>query len=309
MPIAQARRSLRWAVRRPPFNCCRNSRRAAGRASLRRPTTNMPRSVGRRMGGRGGGRARCAGGGGSRHRRQSQQSRWPPSCADRICSRCCRASATSSSTRALLMPFRTFRSLRKRGGRGCWSCARSESFMVLPACGSASRSAMRMTSANSRRRQVHGRCRERRSRSAAAPCVTMPGPRRRQRGLRADCVRLDDMVQSQGWRLVGGAPLFRLYETADALAAQEKLARSQIWSRVFAKKPTWLRLGLPGSEAEWSRLAEVASALARAGLRRRDAFRCDRRGRRARSRLSRDRARHLPECRALRDTPCGNHPT
>ncbi|MBR0876068.1 cobalamin biosynthetic protein CobC [Bradyrhizobium japonicum] len=75
--------------------------------------------------------------------------------------------------------------------------------------------------------------------------------------LARDCTRLDDIVESQGWRLVGGAPLFRLYETADALAAQEKLARSQIWSRVFAKQPTWLRLGLPGSEAEWTRLAEA----------------------------------------------------
>jgi cobalamin biosynthetic protein CobC len=75
--------------------------------------------------------------------------------------------------------------------------------------------------------------------------------------LARDCVRLDDIVQSQGWRLVGDAPLFRLYETPDALAAQEKLARSQIWSRVFAKEPAWLRLGLPGSEAEWTRLAEA----------------------------------------------------
>lgn len=72
-----------------------------------------------------------------------------------------------------------------------------------------------------------------------------------------DCVRLDDMVQSQGWRPVGGAPLFRLYETADAGAAQEKLARGRIWSRVFAQNPIWLRLGLPGVEAEWSRLAEA----------------------------------------------------
>ncbi|UPK29696.1 threonine-phosphate decarboxylase CobD [Bradyrhizobium sp. 195] len=75
--------------------------------------------------------------------------------------------------------------------------------------------------------------------------------------LAKDCVRLDDMARAQGWRLVGGTPLFRLYETPDALAAQEKLAHGHIWSRVFAQKPTWLRLGLPGSEAEWSRLAEV----------------------------------------------------
>jgi cobalamin biosynthesis protein CobC len=75
--------------------------------------------------------------------------------------------------------------------------------------------------------------------------------------LARDCVRLDEMTQAQGWRLVGGAPLFRLYETPDALAAQERLARGQIWSRVFTQQPTWLRLGLPGSEGEWTRFAEV----------------------------------------------------
>ncbi|MGY4369561.1 cobalamin biosynthetic protein CobC [Bradyrhizobium sp. LB1.3] len=75
--------------------------------------------------------------------------------------------------------------------------------------------------------------------------------------LARDCVRLDAMMQSQRWTLVGGTPLFRLYETPDALAAQETLARRQIWSRVFAREPTWLRLGLPGSESEWTRLAEA----------------------------------------------------
>lgn len=75
--------------------------------------------------------------------------------------------------------------------------------------------------------------------------------------LARDSLRLDDMVQSQGWRLVGGTPLFRLYEMPDALAAQEKLAQRHIWSRVFAQQPTWLRLGLPGAEFEWSRLAGV----------------------------------------------------
>jgi cobalamin biosynthetic protein CobC len=75
--------------------------------------------------------------------------------------------------------------------------------------------------------------------------------------LARDCVRLDGMVQSQGWTLVGGTQLFRLYETPDAPAAQEKLARRHIWSRVFAREPTWLRLGLPGGESEWTRLAEA----------------------------------------------------
>ncbi len=75
--------------------------------------------------------------------------------------------------------------------------------------------------------------------------------------LERDCERLDDMAQAQGWPLVGGTPLFRLYETPDARAAQEKLARGHIWSRVFAQRPTWLRLGLPGSETEWARLGEI----------------------------------------------------
>jgi cobalamin biosynthetic protein CobC len=75
--------------------------------------------------------------------------------------------------------------------------------------------------------------------------------------LAQDCVRLDEMAKGQGWRLAGGASLFRLYETPDALAAQEKLARQQIWSRVFAQNPTWLRLGLPGAKSEWTRLAAV----------------------------------------------------
>lgn len=78
--------------------------------------------------------------------------------------------------------------------------------------------------------------------------------------LAKDSIRLDDMAQAQGWTLVGGTPLFRLYETPDALAAQERLAGSQIWSRVFAQKPTWLRLGLPGNEAEWTRLGEAPRA-------------------------------------------------
>ncbi len=75
--------------------------------------------------------------------------------------------------------------------------------------------------------------------------------------LARDCVRLDDMARAQSWRLVGGTALFRLYETAGALSAQERLARGQIWSRVFAQNPIWLRLGLPGCESEWARLAEV----------------------------------------------------
>jgi cobalamin biosynthesis protein CobC len=70
-----------------------------------------------------------------------------------------------------------------------------------------------------------------------------------------DCLQLDAEVEPLGWTLVGGTPLFRLYETGDSRSAQEQLARARIWSRTFAQRPGWLRLGLPGNETEWARLA------------------------------------------------------
>ena len=78
--------------------------------------------------------------------------------------------------------------------------------------------------------------------------------------LARDAQRLDGLIQAQGWTLVGGTPLFRLYDAGDAHAAQARLATAQIWSRVFTAQPGWLRLGLPGDETEWTRLA---AALAR----------------------------------------------
>jgi cobalamin biosynthetic protein CobC len=78
--------------------------------------------------------------------------------------------------------------------------------------------------------------------------------------LTRDCSRLDALVPNAGWNLVGGTPLFRLYETGNAIAAQEQLARAKIWSRIFRDEPGWLRLGLPGNEAEWMRLAAALSA-------------------------------------------------
>jgi len=72
-----------------------------------------------------------------------------------------------------------------------------------------------------------------------------------------DSLRLDDLAIDAGWKLVGGTPLFRLYDTGDANAAQKRLAGVRIWSRVFANRPGWLRLGLPGNETEWARLAAL----------------------------------------------------
>jgi cobalamin biosynthetic protein CobC len=75
--------------------------------------------------------------------------------------------------------------------------------------------------------------------------------------LRAAAPRLDALAQSKGWKLVGGTELFRLYDAPDAAAARDRLGRHQIWTRMFAYSDHWLRLGLPGPEAEWDRLARA----------------------------------------------------
>jgi cobalamin biosynthesis protein CobC len=72
--------------------------------------------------------------------------------------------------------------------------------------------------------------------------------------LRAECTQADALAQAAGWTPIGGTELFRLYETPDAETAQARLARHQIWSRIFPYSNRWLRLGLPAGEAEWARL-------------------------------------------------------
>ncbi len=70
--------------------------------------------------------------------------------------------------------------------------------------------------------------------------------------LAADARRLDALAP---WPLAGGTALFRTYDTPDAAAAQDHLARARIWSRIFPWSTRWLRLGLPGEPTEWDRLA------------------------------------------------------
>jgi cobalamin biosynthetic protein CobC len=73
--------------------------------------------------------------------------------------------------------------------------------------------------------------------------------------LAADARRLDGLAETRGWRTVGGTTLFRLFQTDDAAAVRAQLAGRQIWSRIFPWSAGWLRLGLPGDEPEWRRLA------------------------------------------------------
>lgn len=74
--------------------------------------------------------------------------------------------------------------------------------------------------------------------------------------LRAEADQIDAMALALGWQVVGGCELFRTYDTPDADAAQTRLARHQIWSRIFPYSNRWLRLGLPVGP-EWQRLNDA----------------------------------------------------
>ncbi len=75
-----------------------------------------------------------------------------------------------------------------------------------------------------------------------------------------DVRRLDSLAQRAGWSDACGTHLFRLYTTVDAAATQDQLARHHIWTRRFPWSPVRLRLGLPGCEEEWSRLATALAS-------------------------------------------------
>lgn len=74
--------------------------------------------------------------------------------------------------------------------------------------------------------------------------------------LRQDALRMDQLAP---WPLVGGTDLFRLYDTPDAVAAQDALARHKVWSRIFPWSPRLIRLGLP-AVGEWDRVARALAA-------------------------------------------------
>lgn len=63
--------------------------------------------------------------------------------------------------------------------------------------------------------------------------------------LATDAARLDALMAARGAQHAGGTTLFRLYAVDDAARWQDRLAKGQVWSRIFPYSTTWLRLGLP----------------------------------------------------------------
>lgn len=73
--------------------------------------------------------------------------------------------------------------------------------------------------------------------------------------LRTECLQIDALATAAHWSLVGGCELFRLYSCQNSTEMQNHLAHYRIWSRIFPWSPNLIRLGLPGSDVEWARLA------------------------------------------------------
>jgi cobalamin biosynthetic protein CobC len=78
--------------------------------------------------------------------------------------------------------------------------------------------------------------------------------------LSRDANRLDRILQSAGFDIVGGTSLFRLALKREAGAMFRQLCRAGILTRPFQARPHWLRFGLPHGPAAWDRLAVALPA-------------------------------------------------
>jgi cobalamin biosynthesis protein CobC len=74
--------------------------------------------------------------------------------------------------------------------------------------------------------------------------------------------RLDHLLAAAGLEIIGGTPLFRLVQTGVAPALFQHLGRVGILVRRFAEHQDRLRLGLPGTEIGWRRLAAALAGFA-----------------------------------------------
>jgi cobalamin biosynthetic protein CobC len=79
------------------------------------------------------------------------------------------------------------------------------------------------------------------------------------RRLAQAAARIDGILGRSGLEIIGGTSLFRLVRTPAAAELFHHLGRAGILARGFAEQPTWLRFGLPATEADWQRLHNAMS--------------------------------------------------
>ena len=78
--------------------------------------------------------------------------------------------------------------------------------------------------------------------------------------LAASRERLDQLLLSNGLEVTGGTDLFRWLPHPEAPSLHRQFARQGILLRLF-EQPRALRLGLPGTEADWLRLAGALTTI------------------------------------------------
>jgi len=74
--------------------------------------------------------------------------------------------------------------------------------------------------------------------------------------------RLKALLSNAGLEIAGGTALFQLVRAPAAADWFHHLGRAGILVRSFAEHPSWLRFGLPGTEAAWTRLQIAVAAYA-----------------------------------------------
>jgi len=94
--------------------------------------------------------------------------------------------------------------------------------------------------------------------AAALSDVRWIGSNRKR--IRLAATRLRTIVGVSGFQVLGGTDLFCLIEHTCASELFEHLARAAILVRRFDNRPTWLRIGLPGHEADFQRLEAALAA-------------------------------------------------
>jgi cobalamin biosynthesis protein CobC len=77
------------------------------------------------------------------------------------------------------------------------------------------------------------------------------------RWLEHQAAHMDTLLSAAGFSVIGGTPLFRLARTDRAAYWFQKLGRRGILTRRFPERHDWLRFGLPGLDADWTRLTEA----------------------------------------------------
>ena len=76
-----------------------------------------------------------------------------------------------------------------------------------------------------------------------------------------EAARLDALLEKNDLRVTGGTSLFRLVETGAAASLHETLGRRGILVRIFEDRANLVRVGLPGDDESFDRLAAALAAI------------------------------------------------